>query len=141
MTLYILDTDIISLFQREHLIVINNISKIKFENLTTTIVTVEEQLKGRLSSIQKAKSQTIISTAYHQLKLTIDFFQSIRILDFDENAYNIYQNLKSQQIRIGSQDLRIGSIALAVNGVMVTRNRKDFSKIPNLIIEDWTVDN
>lgn len=106
--------------------------------MTTTIITVEEQLKGRLNSIQKARSQVIISTAYHKLKLTINFFQSITVLNFDENAYNIFQNLKSQQIRIGSQDLRIASIALAVNGIMVTRNQKDFSKIPNLIREDWT---
>jgi tRNA(fMet)-specific endonuclease VapC len=141
MTFYVLDTDIISLFQRQHPVVISNINKVDFQNLTTTIITVEEQLKGRLNSIQKARSKSIISTAYQNLKLTVNFFQNITVLDFDENAYHIFENLKSQSIRIGSQDLRIASIALAVNGVVVTRNQKDFSKIPDLMIEDWTLNN
>ncbi|WP_017294385.1 type II toxin-antitoxin system VapC family toxin [Geminocystis herdmanii] len=139
MTLYILDTDTISLFQRNHPVIVSKIKGIEFANITTTIITVEEQLKGRLNSIQKAKSQPIISTAYRNLKLTIHFFDSITVLDFDENAYNIFQDLKS--IRIGSQDLRISSIALAFGGVVVTRNQKDFSKIPNLQIQDWTLSN
>jgi tRNA(fMet)-specific endonuclease VapC len=36
------------------------------------------------------------------------------------------------------KDIRIAAIVLANNGIMVTRNRKDFSLIPNLQIEDWT---
>ncbi|WRH67351.1 MAG: hypothetical protein RSE13_02710 [Planktothrix sp. GU0601_MAG3] len=35
-------------------------------------------------------------------------------------------------------DLRIAAIALSVNGVMVTANKRDFSLIPDLVIENWT---
>ncbi|MHC5611051.1 MAG: hypothetical protein ACYTXA_08530 [Nostoc sp.] len=44
-----------------------------------------------------------------------------------------------QIIRIGTQDLRIAAITLSVNGILVTRNRKYFEKVPNLRLEDWTI--
>ena len=42
-------------------------------------------------------------------------------------------------MRVGSQDLRIAAIAIANDGILVTRNRRDFEKVPNLAIADWTI--
>jgi len=61
------------------------------------------------------------------------------VLQYDAKAREIYQSLKSQRIRVGTQDMRIASIVIAHNGILLTRNRRDFEKIPNLLIEDWTV--
>jgi len=47
--------------------------------------------------------------------------------------------LLKQKIRIGTQDLRIAAIALSLNGIVVTRNLKDFEKVPNLKILDWSI--
>ncbi|WP_414623214.1 type II toxin-antitoxin system VapC family toxin [Calothrix sp. CCY 0018] len=44
-----------------------------------------------------------------------------------------------QKIRIGTQDLRIASIVISNDGILVTRNQRDFSRVPDLQFEDWTV--
>jgi tRNA(fMet)-specific endonuclease VapC len=36
-------------------------------------------------------------------------------------------------------DLRIASIAISRNLVLLTRNVRDFIKVPKLVTEDWTV--
>ena len=63
----------------------------------------------------------------------------MRSLGFNQYAINYYEDLIRQRIRIGTQDLRIAAITLSANGILVTRNRKDFEKVPNLLLEDWTI--
>jgi tRNA(fMet)-specific endonuclease VapC len=46
-----------------------------------------------------------------------------------------------QKIRIGTQDLRIAALVMANNGILVTRNRQDFERVPGLRFEDWSIEN
>lgn len=47
------------------------------------------------------------------------------------------QNHKSLAKKRIAKDIRIASIALTQNAIVVTRNEKDFSQVPNLRIENW----
>lgn len=47
--------------------------------------------------------------------------------------------LDTNAIVVGSNDLFIAAAALANDGVLVTHNTKEFSRVPHLAIEDWTV--
>ena len=49
------------------------------------------------------------------------------------------ERLKRQRIRVGTMDLRIAAIALANGMTVLTRNRADFGRVPNLNVEDWTI--
>lgn len=49
------------------------------------------------------------------------------------------QNLRKQKIRVSRMDLRIAAIAISRDLVLLTRNVKDFRKIPNLVTEKWTL--
>ena len=71
--------------------------------------------------------------------MTLIYFCNANLLDFNDEAYNYYQKLRQQKIRIGTQDLRIAAIAIANQASIVTRNQQDFGKVPDLSVEDWTV--
>lgn len=140
MSLWVLDTDHISLLQRNHPNVRKRLLLIDPNKIFVTVITFEEQMRGRLNQVKQAKSQESLISAYHALRETIEDYKSLNLLDFDKDAYYCHMNLLRQKIRIGSQDLRIAAIALSVDGIVVTRNQQDFAKVPNLQTEDWTVE-
>lgn len=141
MSVYILDTDHVSLFQYQHPLVTQRIYSTAPNAIAVTIVTLEEQLYGRLNRIRRAKTLEALVSAYAKLRATWDFLNTVNLLDFTEEAYAHYTNLIRQKIRIGTQDLRIAAIALSVEGIVVTRNQKDFGKVPDLRLQDWTIQN
>ena len=138
MTLYALDTDHLSLILRGHPRIRERLSTIPPEQVTITIITVEEQLRGRLAQVSKASSGDGRSVAYGYLRQAISDLSKLKVLDYDVASDRIYQELRQQRLRVGSQDLRIAAITLANKGILVTRNSSDFSKVPGLMLEDWT---
>lgn len=139
----ILDTDVFSLLElagrspgqrvRERLARLN-----PPQPVAVTVITYEEQSRGRLASVSAARSSADLSRAYLHLRQHIENYRGIRILDFDPPASEIANTLMSKKIRVGTLDLRIASIALAHSAVLVTRNLRHYSKVPDLRVEDWT---
>lgn len=141
MSRYILDTDCFSLWQQNHPMMVQRV-EVNAENLAVTIVTVEEVIRGRFNVIRQASEPSQadkLVLAYTRLWDTLDDFKNLNILKFDQNASTIYTEFFRQRIRIGTQDLRIAAIVLANNAILVTRNNRDFSQVPDLVQEDWTI--
>ena len=65
-------------------------------------------------------------------------YNKIPILEFDDAAAGIAEMPRQSKLRIGTLDIRIASIALCNNALLITRNLRDFQKVPNLRAEDWT---
>jgi tRNA(fMet)-specific endonuclease VapC len=137
---YILDTDHVTLFQYNHPNISQRARAIGNSNIFITTVTLEEQLRGRLASISRAATKPDrLLIAYDNLRKTFLYFCNVNLLNFDDAAYDCYQILLQQKIRIGTQDLRIAAIVLANQATLVTRNQQDFIKVPSLSLEDWTL--
>jgi tRNA(fMet)-specific endonuclease VapC len=134
---YILDTDHISLYQHGYPSVFQKVNNLRKEQLFVTIISLEEQLRGRLAVIRNPQNITL-PNAYRNFHTTYRFFSEMNVLDFDHRALTYYQNLKKQKIRIGSQDLKIAAIALTHKMTLTTRNTKDFCQMIGLTLEDWT---
>ena len=61
------------------------------------------------------------------------------LLAFPESAILRFEQLVALRLNVGKMDLRIAAIALEYGAVVVTRNQRDFGRVPSLMIEDWTV--
>lgn len=136
MSLYVLDTDIVTLHQHNHPQVVARVQACAPDQLAITVVTVEEQMRGRLAQI--GRPGVDLAVAYDQLRATADYFCDLTVLSFDAQAHQQFQQLRAQKIRIGTLDLWIAAIVLRQNAILVTRNRRDFERVSGLPLEDWS---
>ena len=73
------------------------------------------------------------------LEHVLKAFAAAPVLPFDAAAASVFDTLITQRLKIGRMDLRIASIALSRDLIVITRNVRDFNKVPDLQIEDWTI--
>jgi tRNA(fMet)-specific endonuclease VapC len=106
-------------------------------DLGVTTITLGEQVQGRLAVIRQARSQLDTARGYLRLRETVEFYQTIQLVDFSTAAIAHFEELRRQGVRIGTQDLRIAAIALAEGSILVSCNTRDFTQVPGLTLEDW----
>jgi tRNA(fMet)-specific endonuclease VapC len=141
MTLWVLDTDSLSLLERGNPKIQERLRQVNAESVAISIVTAEEKMKGRLAAINSLSGIERIdrlAIAYRDLQSSIEDLQALPIVPFSESAKERYRDLLQQKIRVGSHDLRIAAIVLSVDGILVTRNRRDFERVPSLQLDDWS---
>ena len=109
------------------------------EEVAVTIVSYEEQTRGWLAYVARARTLGEQVEAYRRLRRHLDVYRTAKVLDFDEQAATQFQRLKQARLGVGTMDLRIAAIALIHDATVLTRNAVDFGKVPELQMEDWTV--
>jgi tRNA(fMet)-specific endonuclease VapC len=137
----ILDTDHMSLLEwggEQAAILRERLADCDHNEVATTIISYEEQMRGWMAYIAKARSVNQQVEAYRRLRNHLENYRQIPVLDFDDNAASIYQQLRRTRIRIGAMDLKIAAVAQSLDGTILSRNLNDFSKVPGLKVEDWT---
>jgi tRNA(fMet)-specific endonuclease VapC len=114
--------------------------------------TLERLKKNRqeglyISSITLAELEFGIENAEHEYKsrnriALMEFLAIMEIKYFDENAAKEYgilkKDLKDKKCLIGSFDMLIGAHAKSLKMTLVSNNTREFERIQNLEIEDWT---
>jgi tRNA(fMet)-specific endonuclease VapC len=139
MSLYVLDTDTLSLYQYNHPDVCRHVGAHRIEDLAITVITVEESLAGWYTALRRAKQRDQLPGLYERLAVQVDFLARWRKLLFPLPAIARYESLLALRLNIGRQDLRIAAITLEHGGTLVTRNVRDFRRVPGLSVEDWAV--
>ena len=136
--LYILDTDHISLLQRGNAEVTAYLQQVILEQCAVTVISLAEQLQGRLSQFHSTRTEADVPHLLRLLQATLAFYQGIPVLPYDEQSAASFVRMRQSKLRLGTQDLRIASIALATGAVVVTRNWRDFRHVPGLQLADWS---
>ena len=112
--LYILDSDILSLFQRGDPIVVRRVCEQPLANLVVTVISVEEQLSGWYTLVRRAKGRSDLARAYDRLAKSVEFLGRFEILPFNEPSIQRFEDLRAMKLGVRASDLRIAAISLEV---------------------------
>jgi tRNA(fMet)-specific endonuclease VapC len=141
MTLYILDTDHISLFLGNYPPIRDRVFQTKAD-CSITIISVQEIFNGWVGQLNRVENEAYKIEIYQRLLITTKFIQQMPVLNYEQSASDRYQQIiKDNPIlakRRLEKDMRIAAIALANEATIVTRNKRDFEQVPRLIIDDWS---
>jgi tRNA(fMet)-specific endonuclease VapC len=141
MTRWILDTDHVSLALRGHPLITAQIQQRNAE-VAITVVTAQELFNGWVVQINAARATSDLVQLYTRFLQMLNFLKGIQILNFDEAAHHQYSQLILNPLlrkKRLQEDVKIAAIALSTGATVVTRNQKDFSLVPNVSLEDWTI--
>jgi tRNA(fMet)-specific endonuclease VapC len=108
-------------------------------DFAVSIVTFHEQVLGSHAYINRARNTNDVVKGYEIMERILRDFKILPLVLFDEAAATRFDSLQPRRIQLAAMDLRIASIALSRELILLTRNSRDFSKVPGLLIEDWTV--
>ena len=139
--MHLLDTDHMSILERtspESVTLKRRLRTVAPDDLATSIVSYEEQMRGWLARIAQAKAVEEQLHGYQRLKQQRRNDCLVAIVDYDDRCAAEFERLRKAGVRIGTMDLKIAATTLAYNAILLTRNRRDFEKVPGLRFEDWT---
>ena len=139
--IYLLDTDHATFVQSgspEGVSVRQRLRAVAPDDYGTTVVTYEEQCRGWLDNIHRARTPQARIVAYAQLQENLLFFSRIAVWNYDAKAEAQFA-LLAKTVRVGTKDLRIAAIALVNNATLLTRNTRDFERVPGLHFADWSI--
>jgi tRNA(fMet)-specific endonuclease VapC len=88
----------------------------------TTVISLEEQMRGWLGAIAKTRDLSGQIALYSRLTALVEFFQGWEIVPWDVAAVHEFERARKHRVRTGTQDLKIASIALSRDALLLSAN-------------------
>ncbi|MDM8542646.1 type II toxin-antitoxin system VapC family toxin [Desulfococcaceae bacterium HSG9] len=129
----LLDTDILSLFFRNHPEVTSHFASYLtlYKKMNISIITYYEIISGLKHR-----------DAHKKMASFLDFVSKNKVLHLTEQSVTIsaevYAELRKEGKPLDDIDILIAGIAVANDLVLVTHNRNHFERIRKLKIKDWS---
>lgn len=133
MSQYFLDTDIcVYVIRGKYPQIQKRIVSHSPEKIKVSAIVKAELLMGALRSLKADRAQSVVE----------HFLSPFEIVPFDDSCTGIYPRLRLDLEKkgqsIGPNDLLIAATVLTNRGTLITHNTKEFGRIPDLKVEDWT---
>ncbi len=130
--MYLLDTNIcIYLIKQKPIQVLNYFQENRPGKIAISSITLSELQFGVEKSDYQEKNRQALEK----------FVIPLQIFNYDSAASSVYgkirMHLESQGTPIGPLDTLIAAHAISINAILVTNNVKEFSRVPNLLVENW----
>ncbi|MBW4516261.1 MAG: type II toxin-antitoxin system VapC family toxin [Timaviella obliquedivisa GSE-PSE-MK23-08B] len=129
---FLLDTNIcIYIIKRKPQQVLNRFQTLNISDIGVSSITVAELEYGAYKSQRIEQNRVALG----------QFLTPLEVLPFDEQSTQIYGNLRAalehQGNIIGAMDLLIAAQAKSLGLTLVTNNTSEFSRIPDLNLQNW----
>jgi tRNA(fMet)-specific endonuclease VapC len=129
-----LDTDTCSyIMKRSHDLVLKRLQRVQVSDVCVSVITKSELLFGVELSPRRQLDELALNA----------FLGYVEVLDFPDEATlhyaKIRADLKARGTMVGANDLFIAAHARSLGLTLVTNNTREFGRIRNLAVENWTV--
>jgi tRNA(fMet)-specific endonuclease VapC len=139
MSVFLLDSDTLTLLEQRHVIVLQNVNAHPISHINLPAIALQEQMQGFLAAVNRARDQQELALAHEMLvNRLLPTWSRFSVLPFTKPAIVRFEQLRSMRLNIGLMDLRIAAIALEMNLTVVTRNQRDFGRVPGRSTADWS---
>jgi len=133
MPVYMLDTDISSyIMKRSNPSVLQKLATLATADVCISAIIQSELAYGIAVSPRKQRDRLALE----------DFLRQIQILDYPAAAAAHYAeiraHLKLAGTLIGANDMLIAAHARSLDLTLVTNNTREFHRVPNLKLENWS---
>lgn len=131
---YMLDTDTCSyIMKRSSDVLLKRIQRVPVDDVCVSVISKSELLYGVEVSPRRQQDEAALNA----------FLNYVDVLDFPDQAAahyaDIRADLKKTDCMIGANDLFIAAHARGIGLTLVTNNTKEFGRVRNLKLENWTI--
>ena len=131
---YMLDADTCSyVMKRSSDVLLKRLKKTPVSDGCISVITKPELLYGVEVSPRRQQDDKALTA----------FLRYVEVLDFRDEAAPHYARIRAQlrtsETMIGANDLFIAAHARSLGLTLVTNNTREFGRVQNLAIENWTV--
>jgi tRNA(fMet)-specific endonuclease VapC len=128
---YLLDTNIVTYVLKRRPIEVLEIFNRNANRMAISSITLAELIYGAEKSQHVDKNLEAIE----------EFISHLEVLSYDAKASQHYGQIKSGLEKkgqlIGENDLHIAAHAISQGLILISNNLKEFSRVPNLALENW----